>query len=203
MCLENVAESAAAIFGLVWPSDYYNLWSRYPLVAVAPEGTTKFKHCLLRFSKGAFLPGQPVLPILFKYRHKHFNCGWGLCNTPLHMVRPCFLSGVRLPLQTEDRDGTDNLSVTCLQYRMITQFVNHLELEILEPYLPSEEEKVNPWLYSENVRQLMAERLGCPMVNQGASEHDALYKAGVLMNNSWTGIVGPSNGTIKVTRKIA
>jgi hypothetical protein len=30
---------------------------RFPLLMIAPEGTTKSGHCLLRFSTGAFVPG--------------------------------------------------------------------------------------------------------------------------------------------------
>ena len=37
--------------------------SRYPLVMIAPEGTTKHGNVLLRFSTGAFVPGRPVLPV--------------------------------------------------------------------------------------------------------------------------------------------
>lgn len=38
------------------------------------------------------------MPILFKYRHKHFNVGWGITNVYWHL------------------------------YRLLTQFVNHLEV---------------------------------------------------------------------------
>ena len=39
---------------------------RFPLLMVAPEGTTKNLNVLLRFSTGAFVPGRPVLPVLLK-----------------------------------------------------------------------------------------------------------------------------------------
>jgi lysophosphatidylcholine acyltransferase/lyso-PAF acetyltransferase len=65
---------------------------------VAPEGTTKHGNVLLRFSTGAFVPGRPVLPVLLKYRHQHFDVGWGITTTPWHM------------------------------FRLLTQFVNHLEV---------------------------------------------------------------------------
>ena len=40
-------------------SSYWWLRSkcRFPLLMIAPEGTTKSGHCLLRFSTGAFVPG--------------------------------------------------------------------------------------------------------------------------------------------------
>ena len=57
---------------------------------------------------GAFVSGQPVLPVLLRYKAKHLNLGWGIVYTPWHFFRMC------------------------------TQFVNHLEMDILEPYVPSE-----------------------------------------------------------------
>jgi hypothetical protein len=44
------------------------------------------------------IPGRPVLPILFKYRYKHFNAGWGIVNVYWHI------------------------------YRLMTQFINHCEV---------------------------------------------------------------------------
>lgn len=78
---------------------------RYPLLMVAPEGTTKHGNVLLRFSTGAFVPGRPVLPVLLKYRHRHFDVGWGITNSPWHL------------------------------YRLLTQFINHLEVR--SPMAPS------------------------------------------------------------------
>ena len=57
---------------------------------------------------GAFVSGQPVLPVLLRYKARHLNLGWGMVYTPWHFFRMC------------------------------TQFVNHLEMDILEPYVPSE-----------------------------------------------------------------
>ena len=42
-------------------------WCRYPLLMIAPEGTTKCGNVLLRFSTGAFVPGRPVLPVRLCY----------------------------------------------------------------------------------------------------------------------------------------
>ena len=66
---------------------------------VAPEGTTKHGNVLLRFSSGAFVPGRPVLPVLLKYSSRHFDVGWGITRTPWHV------------------------------YRMLTQFINYLEVQ--------------------------------------------------------------------------
>ncbi|KAK9828960.1 hypothetical protein WJX72_003052 [[Myrmecia] bisecta] len=128
---------------------------RYPLFIVAPEGTTKHGNCLLRFSTGAFVSGAPVLPVLLKYRNKRFNMGWGIVYTMFHLLR------------------------------LACQFQNYLEVEILEPYMPSAEEKANPRLYAENVRKLMAEKLGATLSPCGIAEQQALKRAGVYVD--WTG----------------
>ena len=81
--------------------------SRYPLFIVAPEGTTKHKHCLLTFAKGAFAPGLPVMPVLLKYSSVRFNPGWGIVYTAWHF------------------------------FRVFNQFKNNVEVEVLPIYYPS------------------------------------------------------------------
>ncbi len=80
---------------------------RYPLFIVAPEGTTKHRHCLLTFAKGAFAAGLPVMPVLLKYRSVRLNPGWGIVYTAWHFFRVC------------------------------NQYVNHLEVDVLPIYRPS------------------------------------------------------------------
>ena len=84
---------------------------RYPLVAMAPEATTKARPCLLKFRRGAFVTGQPVCPVLLTYRFRHFNpgvrrrCIWnalkcpedGGLRPPLHAYTP-IASACWLPL---------------------------------------------------------------------------------------------------------
>ena len=110
---------------------------RYPPFMIAPEATTKSKPCLLKFRQGVFKTGLPVLPVLLKYKCRNFNPGWGLeFNTFLHI------------------------------WRLLSQFANFIEVEILPPYVPSEEEQSNPSVYAENVRELMARHLGVPCIDQ-------------------------------------
>lgn len=85
----------------------HSVESRYPLFIVAPEGTTKHKHCLLTFAKGAFAPGLPVMPVLLKYSSVRFNPGWGIVYTAWHF------------------------------FRMFNQFKNNVEVEVLPIYYPS------------------------------------------------------------------
>mmetsp|Transcript_80 Transcript_80/g.283 ORF Transcript_80/g.283 Transcript_80/m.283 type:complete len:453 (-) Transcript_80:706-2064(-) len=128
----------------------------FPSFIIAPEGTTKPKHCLLRFSVGGFAPGVPVQPVLINYsRNKHFNPGWGLPK-----------------------------STPWLMWRLVTQFVNHIDLTILPVYKPSEAEKADPRLYADNVRALMSRELKAPMVNVGTREEFVLKRSGVVVDNS-------------------
>jgi hypothetical protein len=70
--------------------------------------------------------------------HRYFSLGWGRVQSTLwHFVR------------------------------LQSQFNNYLEVEVLPVYRPSEEEKQSPRLYADNVRRLMAERLGVPLSPQG------------------------------------
>jgi hypothetical protein len=71
------------------------------------------------------------------------------------------------------------------QLRMLCQFRNDLLVEILPPYVPSAEEKASPALYAANIRKLMADRLGVPLVDQDRSYFLALEKAGVAVG--WEG----------------
>lgn len=133
--------------------------SRFPLLMIAPEGTTKHHNVLLRFSTGAFVPGRPVVPILLRYTHKHFNAGWGITYTFWHL------------------------------YRLITQFYNTLEVEVLPVYYPSDEEVANPTLYANNVRSLMGKALGAKLVEQTFEHNIALKKNHVHVNFLGTKVV--------------
>jgi lysophosphatidylcholine acyltransferase/lyso-PAF acetyltransferase len=127
--------------------------ARFPLVMVAPEATTKSQRCLLRFRRGAFAPGRPVVPVLLRYSYRHFNPGWGVeYSTPLHV------------------------------WRLLSQPVNFLCVEVLPVYLPSPEECSNPGLYAANVRRVMARRLGVPMVERGIGEERELLARGIAPN---------------------
>lgn len=137
---------------------------RFPMVMVAPEGTTKPKHCLLRFSTGAFVAGQPVTPIVLNYTHnKRFNPGWGLAGATWHM------------------------------WRTMHQFTNHLEVEVLPTYHPSAAEKSDARLYAANVRACMAKALGCPQVDAGVAELVCLYDAKVDMHWLGKKVLKPGN----------
>ena len=56
--------------------------------------------------------------------------------------------------------------VCCAQLRLCCQFENTLDVNVLPPYVPSEEEKGNPGLYAKNVQALYAKALGVPIMDQ-------------------------------------
>ena len=62
---------------------------RYPLLALAPEGTCKHPSYLLAFSTGAFVGGRPVLPVLLHYRARRARTPDLPCCSPACACCPC------------------------------------------------------------------------------------------------------------------
>eukprot|EP00891_Asterochloris_glomerata_P008361 jgi/Astpho2/8361/e_gw1.00122.122.1_t len=116
--------------------DFKSRDARYPMLAMAPEGTCGDGRCLLQFKTGAFVPGQPILPVLLTYNKRHHNPAWTIINEGWHFLRVC------------------------------CQFENAANVEILEPYMPSTAEKQDAALFAKNVRQLYGRILGLPLVEQ-------------------------------------
>lgn len=122
-------------------------WSGPPTM-IFPEGTTTNGRILVQFKAGPFLPGRPVQPVLLRYPCKHFPVNWVGANSNLLK----------------------------LMLRMMLQFANFCEVEVLEPYLPSAAECADAMLFAGNVRQSMAKRLGI-----GTTEHtyDDVFLSGI------------------------
>ena len=97
----------------------------WPIIGIAPEGTTSNGRGLLQFRTGAFVHGVPVLPVCLTYSKKRLNPAWTLGSEPWH----------------------------CL--RMLSQFVNTVHVEVLPAYYPSGTEVSAPALFAENVRRQM------------------------------------------------
>lgn len=108
-------------------------WRGMPLL-IFPEGTTTNGKVLIQFKLGPFSPGQPVQPVLLKYRCKNFDFAWAGKNSNLGL---CIL-------------------------RMMWQFANYCTVIILDTHQPSEEEVKDPVLFASNVRAKMAKELGVP-----------------------------------------
>ena len=57
-------------------------------------------------------------------------------------------------------------SPLAVQMRMMSQVSNAVEVTVLPPYVPSEEERASPALYASNVQALFCKALGVPAVDQ-------------------------------------
>ncbi|KAK9866278.1 hypothetical protein WJX84_006341 [Apatococcus fuscideae] len=128
---------------------------RFPMLMMAPEGTCGDNRCILHFRTGAFVPGVPVLPVLLKYRFKHHNPSWIIINVGWEFMR------------------------------LMCQFYNRLDIDILPPYIPSSVEARNPAFYARNVREVFSTHMGLPQVDQSHVEFKSLERSGVHM--SWDG----------------
>ena len=114
-------------------------------VGVFPEGSTTNGNGVIAFKAGAFQPGLPIQPIVAKYTFD-----------PISSVDPTWA-------------GT-TVGIGSVTFRLMCQWSNHLELRYLPVYNPSPEEKKNPFLYAENVRQLMAKELGVPCTDHSLED---------------------------------
>ena len=61
---------------------------------------------------------------------------------------------------------TNSDSTFDVQMRMMSQVSNAVEVTILPPYVPSEEERASPALYAQNVQALFCKALGLSAVGQ-------------------------------------
>ncbi|GLC72510.1 hypothetical protein PLESTF_001258800 [Pleodorina starrii] len=127
----------------------------FPMVIMAPEGTTANGRGLLNFRTGAFVLRRPVLPICLRYRWRGVNPAWTIGD-----VRWQFL-------------------------RLMCQFRNDLEVEILPPYKPSQDELKDCRLFASHVRRQMACVLGVPRVDASHDDYLELARRGVGV--SWDG----------------
>ncbi|XP_071644360.1 lysophosphatidylcholine acyltransferase isoform X3 [Temnothorax longispinosus] len=107
----------------------------WPQVMIFPEGTCTNRSCLITFKSGAFYPGVPVQPVCIRYPNKLDTVTWTW-------------------------EGPGALKLLWLT---LTQLNSSCEIEFLPVYNPSEAEKLDPKLYANNVRRLMAEALKIPV----------------------------------------
>lgn len=123
---------------------------RWPQILIFPEGTTSNGKAVCNFKVGAFAAGLPIQPVAVKYPYKFYDPCWSI-------------------------DGPGMISA---MLRMYCQFTNHMQVTYLPVYHPSEEEKANPKLYAQNVRNLIAKELGLPCIHHSAE--DALLQVQAL-----------------------
>ncbi|GLC33057.1 hypothetical protein PLESTB_000375200 [Pleodorina starrii] len=112
-----------------------------------PEGTTTNNRYLMPFKRGAFVAGVPVQPLVLKYDTSgHFSPTWDAMPGHLHI----------LLVLTEP-----SFRVTC---------------NVLPLYEPSAEERADPALYAENVRQLMVKYSKLPACEDTYADKLAFFK---------------------------
>ncbi|EDO47389.1 predicted protein [Nematostella vectensis] len=117
---------------------------QWPHLGVCPEGTCTNRKALITFKAGAFIPGCPVQPILFKYP-----------GTP--------------DVYTWVNDGPSGFQLLMF---IMCQLHHPAEVEFLPVWQPNNEEMENPKLFAENVQNSMAKALGIPTT--GHSFEDVL-----------------------------
>ena len=100
-----------------------------PPLALFPEGTTSNGLGLLKFHKGAFLPGAPVLMVGFKYPFQRFCCAYESILTLMHVLR------------------------------LLSQFKNNLQVEIYGVLHPTKGRKERPWTFCIKVSFCFGEKL--------------------------------------------
>lgn len=102
----------------------------YPPLLVYPQGTTCNPNWLTTFKRGVFWAGEPIQPLVFRFKSKHFDLAWNYDTNGLLYV-----------------------------WRIFCQFYTIVEVEYLDVYFPNEHEKKDPFLFASNVRQVYARHL--------------------------------------------
>ncbi|BFZ13456.1 hypothetical protein BsWGS_16495 [Bradybaena similaris] len=112
-------------------------YGQWPQIIIFPEGTCTNRSCLISFKQGAFYPGVPVQPVCVRYPNRLDTITW-TWNGP---------------------GAFTQLWLT------LCQFYTRCEIEYLPVYSPSEAEKADPKLFANNVRNIMARCLQCPIAD--------------------------------------
>ncbi|KFR14632.1 Lysophosphatidylcholine acyltransferase 2 [Opisthocomus hoazin] len=101
---------------------------QWPQILIFPEGTCTNRSCLITFKQGAFVPRVPVQPVLLRYPNKLDTVTWTWQGYSLKEL--CVMT--------------------------LCQLFTRVEVEFLPVHVPTEEEKNDPILFANRVRQTMA-----------------------------------------------
>lgn len=118
---------------------------------IFPEGTYTNGKTLIQFKTGAFALGIPVTPVVFHY--------------------PKYV-----PFWNRQESN-----IFTQFYRLMAQVYTPIIVEILPTYTPSEEERTDPKLYAENVRNVMAKATNRPLSDKSLQDSPN-YKKDVQSN---------------------
>lgn len=105
----------------------------WPYFLVFPEGTCTNRTSLIRYQRGAFVPGKPVQQILFTFPYRNFDPTW-----------------------------TSSTNRKWQILRLLSQVYTPVQMEYCDVYVPNEDEKEDPFLFATNMRAVAAEKLGIP-----------------------------------------
>ncbi|KAM5262915.1 lysophosphatidylcholine acyltransferase 2 isoform 2-T2 [Ctenodactylus gundi] len=133
----------------------------WPQILVFPEGTCTNRSCLITFKPGAFIPGVPVQPILLRYPNKLDTVTWTWQGYTF--IQLCVLT--------------------------FCQPFTKVEVEFMPVQVPSDEEKKDPALFANRVRNLMAESLGIPVTDHTYEDCRLMISAGQLTLPMEAGLV--------------
>ncbi|KFV12740.1 Lysophosphatidylcholine acyltransferase 2, partial [Pterocles gutturalis] len=110
---------------------------QWPQILIFPEGTCTNRSCLITFKQGAFVPGVPVQPVLLRYPNKLDTVTW----------------------------TWQGYSFKELCVMTLCQLFTRVEVEFLPVHVPTEEEKNDPIIFANRVRQTMATALNVPVTD--------------------------------------
>ncbi|XP_009082642.1 PREDICTED: lysophosphatidylcholine acyltransferase 2, partial [Acanthisitta chloris] len=109
----------------------------WPQILIFPEGTCTNRSCLITFKQGAFIPRVPVQPVLLRYPNKLDTVTWTWQGYSLKEL--CVMT--------------------------VCQLFTKVEVEFLPVHVPTDEEKNDPILFANAVRQTMANALNVPVTD--------------------------------------
>lgn len=122
---------------------------KWPQMLLWPEGTTHNRLACPRHKLGSYKPGLPVQPLVLRFPNRWETDVWTFKGP----------------------------GVPSLWFYSLMQLWINIEIEYLEPYRPSEEEKKNPRLFANNVRHYISEHLKVPEVDLGREDGWCLLAA--------------------------
>ncbi|OPJ77866.1 lysophosphatidylcholine acyltransferase 2 [Patagioenas fasciata monilis] len=134
---------------------------QWPQILIFPEGTCTNRSCLITFKQGAFLPGVPVQPVLLRYPNRVDTVTW----------------------TWQGYSGTELLLMT------LCQLYTRVEVEFLPVHVPTEEEKNDPIIFADRVRQTMATALNVPVTDHTFEDCRLMISAGQLTLPMEAGLV--------------
>uniref|UniRef100_A0A8B9QFR5 Lysophosphatidylcholine acyltransferase 2 n=1 Tax=Apteryx owenii TaxID=8824 RepID=A0A8B9QFR5_APTOW len=134
---------------------------QWPQILIFPEGTCTNRSCLITFKQGAFIPRVPVQPVLLRYPNRLDTVTW----------------------------TWQGYSFKELCLMTLCQPFTRVEVEFLPVHVPTEEEKNDPILFANRVRQTMATALNVPVTDHTFEDCRLMISAGQLTLPMEAGLV--------------